>query len=67
MDIPGVDFLNSLVGLVVSEATTNVMTAGFKFRRTRTNGSPHIGTQDYNPRRINVWVVAGKITRAYAG
>lgn len=61
------EFLATLVGMYANTAKSKVITAGFKFRRTRTDGQPHICTQDYNTRRINVWTVNGKITKAYTG
>lgn len=67
LPVPSTDFLNGLVGLFAKNAQFQALKVGFKFRKTRTDGVPHICTRDFNPRRVNVWTINGKVTRAYRG
>lgn len=67
MIYPSTDFLNVLVGMPRYDAEGTIVGNGFSLRVTRLDGASLIGTRDYNPRRVNVWIVDGLITRAYQG
>lgn len=59
--------VEAVVGMPKEDAQGTIVGNGFIFRVTRNDSDYFIITRDYNPKRINVWVVKNVIIRAYLG
>lgn len=57
----------SVLGLPADEAQKALVASGWRCRITRTDGRPHICTQDFRTDRVNLHVENGVVTDASVG